>query len=197
MKFVFLLAVVGFDLEAHDLLEAHGALHRQRQRLAGVEVGADRARDRLVVLERQVQVLALLEVLVQQRQAPVLVDVDELQLGLGDDGARHRERRGADQLVLLEAEDVLARDGALGAAVLAVLEDVDLGHLAGAPADADEVAALEIARRARKRSRRARVGALELLVVEVLNAVLVVVVVVLSRGIIKIFLVAIHRGHFG
>jgi hypothetical protein len=157
-----------FDLEAHDLLDAHGLVDDERQVLAVLEVSADRARDRLVVLEREVEVLALLEVLVEERELAVGRDVDELELGLGDDRARHRVGGGADELVLLARdEDVLADERALGAAVLAVLERVDLDDLAGAAADADEVALLEVAGRDGVGVGRVGVGTLEVLVVEV------------------------------
>lgn len=170
LKFGFgiLFTVGGFDLEAHDLLDAHGLVDDERQAFAVLEVSADRARDRLVVLEREVEVLALLEVLVEERELAVGRDVDELELGLGDVGARHRVGGGADELVLLARdEDVLADDRALGAAVLAVLERVDLDDLAGAAADADEVVLLEVAGGDGVRVGRVGVGTLEVLVLEV------------------------------
>ena len=190
--FACLLAAVSFNLEAHDLFNAHCLLDSHGQCLAVVEVSADRAGDRLVVLERKIEVLALLALVVEERELALVVDVDELELGLGDDGAGHGVRGGAEQLVLLEVEDVLAGDGALGAAVLAVLEDVHVGDLARAPADADEVALLEVAGGAGERVGRTRVGALEVLEVFI---VIVVAVVVVAGGIIEILLVAV-RSHF-
>lgn len=168
LEFGILFTVGRFDLEAHDLLDAHGLLDDERQVLAVLEVSADRARDRLVVLEREVEVLALLEVLVEERELAVGRDVDELELGLGDVGARHRVGGGADELVLLARdEDVLADDRALGAAVLAVLERVDLDDLAGAAADADEVVLLEVAGGDGVGVGGVGVGTLEVLILEI------------------------------
>ena len=184
--FFCLLAAASFNLEAHDLFNAHGLLNSQGERLAVVEVSADRAGDRLVVLEGKIEVFALFALVVEERELALGVDVDELELGLGDDGAGHGVRGGAEELVLLEVEDVLAGDGALGAAVLAVLEDVHVGDLAGAAANADEVALLEVAGGAGEGVGRASIGALE--VFEVF------VVLLLAGGIVEIFLVAVG-GH--
>lgn len=182
--FLCLLAAAGFNLEAQDLFNAHGLLNSQGESLAAVEVSADRAGDRLVVLEGKIEVFALFALVVEQGELALLVDVDELKLGLGDDGAGHGVRRGAKELVLLEVEDVLAGDGALGAAVLAVLEDVHLDDLAWAAADADEVALLEVTGSAGESVGCAGVGAFELLVV-----------FVVAGGIIEVFRVA-ASGHF-
>ena len=165
---LILFAVGRLDLEAHDLLDAHRLVDDEGQGLAGGEVGADRARDGLVVLEREVEVLALLEVLVEERELAIFGNVDELELGLGDGRARHRVGGGADELVLLAGdEDVLADDRALGAAVLAVLERLDVEDLAGAAADADEVALLEVTGSDGEGVGGVGVGAFEVLVVVV------------------------------
>ena len=179
-----------FDLEAHDLLDAHRLLDGERQVLAVVEVGADGAGDSFIVLEREVEILALLEVFVEKGELAIFGDVDELELGLGDGGARHRVGGGADELVLLAGdEDVLAEDGALGAAVLAVLERLDVEDLAGAAADADEVVLLEVTGSDGEGVGGVGVGALKVFVFEV-------EVVILRSGIIEIFLVAVRSHAF-
>ena len=193
----FLLAAVHFNLEAHDLFDAHRLEDSERQVLAVVEVRTDRASNAFVVLAKwEIEVLALLEVLVEQSELPLVRDVDELELSLADDGARHRVRGGADELVLLEGEEILARDGALGAAVLAVLERFDLDDLRGAPADADEVALLEIASLARNSVGGTSVSALEDFFFDVEESRAVVVAVGLATfllfGVIKIFFVERH-----
>jgi len=174
------------------LLDAHRLLDGERQVLAVFEVRADRASDALVVLEREIEVGALLEVLVEQAELALGRDVDELQLGLGDDRARRRVARGAHELVLLARdEEVLARDRALGAAVLAVLERLDLDDLGRAPADANEVALLEVAGLAGNGVSRAGVGAFEVLV-ESEVAMFLLMMISGSSAIIEIFLVERH-----
>ena len=184
-----LLAAVHFNLEAHDLFDAHRLLDSERQVLAVVEVRTDRASNAFVVLEREIEVLALLEVLVEQSELALSRDVDELELRLADDGARHRVRRGAHELVLLEGEEILAGDGALGAAVLAVLERLDLDDLGGAPADAHEVALLEIASLARNSVGGTSVSALDDFFFNVEERLLLML---LCGGVIEIFLVERH-----
>ena len=171
------------------MFDAHRLLDSERQVLAVVEVRTDRASNAFVVLEWEIEVLALLEVLVEQSELPLARDVDELELSLADDGARHRVRGGADELVLLEGEEILARDGALGAAVLAVLERLDLDDLRGAPADADEVALLEIASLARNSVGGTGVSALEDFFFNVEERLLLML---LCGGVIEIFLVERH-----
>ena len=171
------------------MFNAHGLLNSQGERLAVVEVSADRAGDRLVVLEGKIEVFALFALVVEERELALGVDVDELELGLGDDGAGHGVRGGAEELVLLEVEDVLAGDGALGAAVLAVLEDIHVGDLAGAAANADEVALLEVAGGAGEGVGRASIGALE-----VFEVFVVLLLLLLASGIVEVFLIAIG-GH--
>ena len=181
LKLKILFTVSRFDLEAHDLLESHCLLDNESQVLAVVKVSTDRTSNGLVVLEGKIEVLALLEVFIKKGKFTFFGDVDELELGLGDVGARHGVSSGANEFVLLAGEeDVLADDGALGASVLAVLEGLDVENLAGTTADADEVVLLEVTGSDGEGVSGVGVGTFEVFIFEV---------------IIEIFLIGV-RSHF-
>ena len=128
---------LGLLLERNDLLNANSLLDGNGDGVLALIPGLTDLVGHLLGVGGELDVDLLLAALVHEGELTILLDVDDLPVGAGDDGDGSAVGAGDHILELLAGEDVGGDEVALGMAVLAGLGDGDGNDLAGLALDHD------------------------------------------------------------
>jgi len=137
-------SLLGVELVVQDLLHAHGPGDVDDKLLVIIEVGPQLG-DELggvrrglvkrvayifeLFLRGEPEVLTRVAIVIHERAVAILINVQELEVDLGDEGGLHVVRGGLDGLDLRLGEDVDPGELALRVPVLAGLRDRDTDDL--------------------------------------------------------------------